>query len=84
MLAATRVLETMGRDLRDNQRRALEMLAGNPHGCTEDVLGAHRFGVVLLAGLIRRGLAKAEPEKTQAGLRVRIRITDAGKQALAG
>lgn len=86
--AAVRILEVVGRDLRDNQRRALEILAGSPHGCTEAILRAHRFGVVLLAGLLRAGFAKAEAETTRDGGRVisvvRIRITDAGKRALAG
>jgi hypothetical protein len=71
-------------DLTDDQRRALDMLAGSHHGCTESILRAHGFGVVLLADLMRTGLAKAEAERTQAGLRVRILITDAGKRALAG
>jgi hypothetical protein len=75
----------MGRDLRDNQRRELEMLAGSPHGYTEAIMRAHRFGVVPLAGLLRAG-SKAEAETTQSGgvNAVRIRITDAGKRALAG
>jgi hypothetical protein len=67
-----------------DERRALDMLAGSHHGCTEAILRANGFTVGLLADLIRAGLAKAEPERTQAGPRVRIRITDAGKQALAG
>jgi hypothetical protein len=33
MLAAVRILGAMGRDLRDNQRRTLEILARSPHGC---------------------------------------------------
>ena len=73
-----------GSDLTGEQRRALDMLAGSHHGCTEAVLRAHGFSVGLLAGLIRNGLAKAEAEMTQAGGRVRIRITDAGRRALGG
>jgi predicted component of type VI protein secretion system len=84
MLAAARILEAMGRDLTDDERRALDMLAGSQHGCTEAILRANGFGVGLLADLMRTGLAKAEAETTQAGPRVRIRITDAGKRALAG
>jgi hypothetical protein len=71
-------------DLTSEQRRALEMLAGSPHGTTDAVLRWHGFSVGLLAGLMRAGLAKAEAETTQAGGRVRIRITDAGQRALAG
>jgi hypothetical protein len=74
----------MDRDLTNAQRRALEMLAESPHGVTEAVLRAHGFSVGLLAGLMRATQARAEAEMTQAGGRVRIRITDAGKQALAG
>jgi hypothetical protein len=73
-----------GSDLTGEQRRALEMLAGSPHGTTEAVLRWHGLSVGLLAGLMRAGFAKAEAEMTQAGGRVRIRITDAGKRALAG
>jgi hypothetical protein len=71
-------------NLTGDQRRALDMLAGSHHGCTEAILRANGFSVGLLADLLRIGLAKAEAEKTQAGPRVRIRITDDGKRALAG
>jgi hypothetical protein len=74
----------MGRDLTSTRRRALEMLAGSPHGCTVSILRTHGFGVMLLVGLMRAGLAKADVETTQAGGRLRIRITDAGKRALVG
>jgi hypothetical protein len=62
MLAAVRILEAMGRDLTNTRRRALEMLAGSPHGCTESILRTHGFGLMLLAGLMRTGLAKADVE----------------------
>jgi hypothetical protein len=80
----TRSKAAPGRDLTGDQRRALDMLAGSHHGCAESIMRANGFSVGLLAELLRTGLAKAEAEKTQAGLRVRIRITDAGKRALAG
>jgi hypothetical protein len=80
----TRSKAAPSRDLTSDQRRALDMLAGSHHGCTEAILRAQGFSVELLADLMRTGLAKAEPETTQAGPRVRIRITDAGKPALAG
>jgi hypothetical protein len=70
------------RNLTDTHRRALEMLAGSHNGVTEAVLRAHGFSVGLLAGLMRAGLAKADVETTQAGGRVRITITDAGRLAL--
>jgi hypothetical protein len=70
------------------QRRALEILAGSPHGCTEATLRAHSFGVVLLAGLVRAKLAIAKPEHVKAGGRavsfVRVIITEAGRRALNG
>jgi hypothetical protein len=84
MLAPTRILEAMGRNLTSTRRRALDMLAGSHHGCTEAVLRANGFSVGLLAELLRTGLARAQPEMTKAGGRVRIRITDAGKRVLAG
>jgi Triosephosphate isomerase len=68
------------------QRRALDMLAGGPDGCTESTLRAHGFKVGLFAGLVRAGLAVAKPEVVKAGGRtlsfVRVVITDAGRQAL--
>jgi hypothetical protein len=80
----TRSKTSPDRDLTNDQRRALDMLAGSHHGCTESILRANGLSVGLLGGLLRTGLAKAEVETTQAGGRVRIRITDAGKRALGG
>jgi hypothetical protein len=75
------------RDLSDEQRRALEILAGSPHGCTEDILRAHGFTVRVLAGIVRVGFAVAKPEIVKAGGRtlsmLRLTITDIGRQALA-
>ncbi|HKA80104.1 MAG TPA: hypothetical protein VKD43_08715 [Xanthobacteraceae bacterium] len=49
---------------------------------------AHGFPVVLLAGLVRDGLATATTERTFAGKKpmevTQMRITEAGRQALAG
>jgi hypothetical protein len=68
------------------QRRALEMLAGSPNGCTESTLRTHGFKVGLLAGLVRAGFAFAKPEVVKAGERtlsfVRVVITDAGRGVL--
>ncbi len=70
------------------QRRALDMLADSPHGCTEAALRAHGFTVGLLSKIVRTGLAVARPEIVKAGGRtlsmLRLTITDAGRQALAG
>jgi hypothetical protein len=75
------------RGLTDERRRALDMLASSPHGCTESILRAHGFTISVLAGLMRTGLAKAEAEFMRAGGTVigvvRISITDAGRQSLA-
>jgi hypothetical protein len=70
------------------QRQALELLAGDPHGATEELLVlAHGFDSDMIAGLVRRGLATARRDSMRAGSRtievVRIRITDAGREALA-
>ena len=71
-----------------DQRRALELLAGNPYGLTEAVLQAHGFTIELLIDLIRDGLASAVPERVRAGRQpievTRVRITEAGQQVLAG
>jgi hypothetical protein len=75
------------RDLSGEQRRALEILAGSPHGCTEGTLRAHGFTVGLLARIVRAGFATANPEIVEAGGRtlsmLRLTITDAGRRALA-
>jgi hypothetical protein len=74
--------------LTTDQRRALEMLSGNPKGCTETTLRAHGFKVGLLPGLVRHGLANASPDSVKAGGRmlsvVRFKITDAGRRAMTG
>jgi hypothetical protein len=71
-----------------DRHRALRLLAGSPHGCTEAILFAHGFTTEMLTILVRDGLATATPETVHAGKRpievVRVRITDAGRLALAG
>jgi hypothetical protein len=73
--------------LAPDQRRALEMLAGRPNGCTGATLRAHGFGVGLLAGLVRDGLATASHEIVMPSRRritvTRVRITDPGRRAIA-
>ena len=73
--------------LRPEQRQALKLLAGSPHGVPEDLLAlAHGFNSDMIAGLVRTGLATAQRETVRAGGQsvevVRIRITEAGRQAL--
>jgi hypothetical protein len=70
-----------------DRRRALELLAGSPTGCTEALLFAYGITVEMLVGLIHAGLATATAERVVAGSRkievARVKITDAGRQALA-
>jgi DNA-binding PadR family transcriptional regulator len=71
------------------QRRALEMLAATElNGCSGATLLAQGFRVGMLADLVSDGLATAHRETMKEGkcktARVRIRITDAGRQALEG
>ena len=71
---------------RPDRRRALELLAASPGGCTEAIMLAHGFTVYQLAELVRAGLATATAERVMAGARsievARLRITEAGRRAL--
>lgn len=64
------------RKLREEQRRALQLLASIPFGTSETIMLAHGFTRKTLAGLVRTGLATAE--------RKTVRITAAGWRALEG
>jgi hypothetical protein len=72
---------------RPDRRRALELLAGSPTGCTEALLFAYGITVEMLVGLIEAGLASTQAERVRAGSKTievaRMRITEAGRQALA-
>jgi hypothetical protein len=65
----------------------LELLAGGADGCTDAVLTAQGFTLDTMVPLVRVGFLTAQPERTfAAGKPVeasRVRITDAGRQALA-
>jgi hypothetical protein len=67
--------------LSPEQRSALELLAAaGARGCTESIMLAHSFKIELLDGLVRDGLATAEPDRVRAGgrsIEVRVLITDA-------
>ena len=71
-----------------DRRRALELLAGSADGCTEALMLAHGLRIALLVELINAGLASARTDRVVAGGRtlnvVRLKITDAGRQELAG
>jgi hypothetical protein len=74
--------------LSPEQREALELLASDPQGATEELLVlVHGFDGDMIAGLVHSGLATARRENMKAGGRaievVRIRITGAGRDALA-
>jgi hypothetical protein len=70
-----------------DRRRALELLAASADGCTEAIMRAHGFSTDLLVELINAKLATATAERIVAGSRkielARVRITDAGRKALA-
>jgi hypothetical protein len=77
------------RRLGPEQRRALELLAGSPHGATEEMLiHGHGFSRRMLAGLVRAGLATVQRRVIMAGdtpVEVgKVRITAEGRRALAG
>jgi hypothetical protein len=68
------------------QRRALELIAGSPRGCTKGRLLTDGFDADMLADLVREGLATAQRGTMRVGgreIRVeRYRITDAGRRAI--
>ncbi len=71
-----------------DQREALELLASDPQGATDELLVlVHGFDSNMIADLVESGLAMARLENMKAGSRaievVRIRITSAGRNALA-
>jgi hypothetical protein len=70
-----------------DRRRALELLAASPDGCTEATMRAHGFTVDMLAKIVLAGLASVSTERVLAGRQpievARLRITDAGRRALA-
>jgi hypothetical protein len=75
------------RRLSSEQRRVLELLAGSPHGATEELLAyAHGFTRRMLARLIRAGLATVQRRVIVAGdtpVEVgKVMITDAGRRAM--
>jgi hypothetical protein len=70
-----------------DRRRALELLAASPNGCTEALMLGNGFPVEMLVELIRTGLASVEAERMVAGGKqievARVRITEAGRRVLA-
>jgi len=72
-----------------NERRALELIAAaDSTGCAEHLLTDRGFSLEFLAGLVRANLARvAAVERVGSGrtadIVCRLRITAAGKQAVA-
>jgi len=71
-----------------DRRRALELLAASPDGCTEALMFANGFTGELLIELVRPGLASAHAERMVADGKMtevaRMKLSEAGWQALAG
>src|SRR5262249_10882648 len=69
------------------RRRALELLAASPDGCSEAIMLAHGFTVDFLVDLIRAGMAPTRSERVVAGGRAmevaRVRVPAVGRRALA-
>jgi hypothetical protein len=60
------------RRLGTEQRQALDLLAGDPHGATEELLVlAHGFDSDMIAGLVRRGFATAQRESMRPAARLK-------------
>ena len=51
---------------RPDHRRALELLAASPDGCTEAIMVAHGFTIDFLADMVRAGIAAAKVERVAA------------------
>jgi hypothetical protein len=70
-----------------DRRRALELLAGSRRGYSKAILRAHGFSMDMMVELVKAGLATTKRERMVADDRqtdvVRVRITDAGRRALA-
>ena len=71
-----------------DRHRALELLAASRQGYGKAILRAHGFSIDMMAELVKAGLATTKRERMiGANDRptdvVRVRITDAGQQALA-
>jgi hypothetical protein len=69
-----------------DRRRALELLATSPDGCTEALLFANDFTIEMLLDLLRAGLVSATPERMMADDKqvevARLRLTEEGWRTL--
>ena len=70
-----------------DRRRALELLAASPDGCTEGLMFANGFTAELLIELVRAGLASAHAERMVTDGKMtevaRMKLSEAGWQAIA-
>jgi hypothetical protein len=67
-----------------DRRRALELLASSPDGCSEAIMLARGFTVEQIAELVRAGLATTNAEMGARTIEVaRVRITEAGRSTLS-
>ena len=64
------------RGSKPERRRALELLAASPDGCSEAIMLAHGFTVDFLVGLIRTGMATTRTERVIAGERDGSRLRE--------
>jgi hypothetical protein len=73
--------------MKDDERRVLEMLAAADNGSTDALLLGYGFKLEMMLGMVGAGLVTASAERAAvAGHAVeitRMRITEAGRQALA-
>jgi hypothetical protein len=80
-----RLSEDRARAVSSDQRRALRVLAGSAHGCTQAIMLARGFEHALLDDLVLRGLVAAEQRAMCAGrwpIKVTwLMITEAGQRA---
>src|SRR6516164_8529 len=71
-----------------DRRRALELLAASPEGCTEALMFANGFTAEILIELVRAGLVSAHAERVVGDGKMtevaRVKLSEAGWQALAG
>jgi hypothetical protein len=80
-------MQDMPEKLTTDRCRALNLLANSPRGCTAALMEANGFPTALLVDLVQAGLATMKTERALTDGRAvavtRVRITDAGRRALA-